>query len=164
MELVASHLKSEATRRTDAVERDLFARSAFNRYYYATFLLTRATLASFRAEWRDNIPHATMPELLRGKIKTLITKERFSAQKNGDTELVAICLRALSALEDLAKILDIGRATRTTADYNPEIQIDFSNGIAFRLNTISISDANSWPQRARGYLLTISLAWKQINV
>lgn len=163
MEIVAHHLQSEALSRTDASERDEFGRSSFNRYYYATFLLARSLLSQLRSEWGEPA-HAAIPEILRGKVTQELKAGRTRAQKATDPDLVAQCGRAIAAAAELAKIMDEGRMTRVTADYEPTVAVDFSGGTNFKLNTISVSQARNWPLRASTLTKSISATWIQINV
>lgn len=163
MESVAQHLQSEAIRRTDLIEKDVFGRSAFNRYYYATFLLVKDKFASFRSEWAGDLAHAQIPEMLRSNIRKTFIEGRRRAQKAEDTDVFNLCQRALSASEDLARLMEEGRATRVVADYKPELLVDFSVGEGYALNTVSVLKAHTWPYKAKGYLSTISSAWKQLN-
>ena len=55
MKIVGEQLESWALDRKVETERDLFGRSAFNRYYYAVFLLTREMLGEFKASWKKTM-------------------------------------------------------------------------------------------------------------
>lgn len=163
MEIVAQHLQREAVTRTLPLERDLFGRSAFNRYYYATFLEVKSSLAKLRPQWAGELAHAAVSEVLRGTVKKELTKGRNTAQKMDDAEVVSLCQKALSATESLARIMDEGRATRVAADYRPEIPIEFFTASGFRLNTVEVKTAQTWPHKARILLVTISSAWQQVH-
>ena len=164
MEVVAQHLQHEATIRiSEPSERDLFGRSAFNRYYYATFLITRSMFSNLNVDWTE-VPHATYPELLQGKIRKRLVDGRRKANKVGDYELAKACNQAISAVRSLSEIMQLGFATRVTADYNPEIPVIFLKTSGFKLNSVLISDAHQWPSRARVLTATIEDAWIQINV
>lgn len=163
MESVAGHLKNEAMARKNIHERDVFGRSSFNRYYYATYLLVREGFACFHTAWANNLPHADIPEMLRGKIKQNLKKGRQKALRAEDFDVLDLCERALAAVNDLANLMDEGRITRVVADYKPELLVDFTQGADYSLNTISVQEAQKWPYKARHYLSTISVAWKQIN-
>ena len=163
MKIVARHLQEEATRRTDSYEKDTFGRSAFNRYYYATFLSVKNALGSFRAEW-NMMPHHDVPGVLRGAVKTELDRARQRAQKLTDHETVTACCKAVAAADALAQIMEEGYATRVTADYRPELRVDFANQYDFVLNTVRVKRASEWPERARVLIATITSAWRQINV
>jgi len=162
MEIVAQHLHQEAIHRTSPIERDLFGRSAFNRYYYSMFIEVRASLAMLRPEW-SRLAHAAIPDLLKGKVKDELKRGRKRAEKMGDFDVVSLCESALSATEALAKLMEQGYATRVTADYYPDIPVDFLSANDFQLNTVSVKKAQAWPHRASAFLKTITSAWKQLN-
>lgn len=163
METVARHLQTEAMSRTVPIERDQFGRSAFNRYYYAAFLRVRAGLSGMRYEWR-RLPHADMPLVLKGQIAQELKQGRQRAIKAQDADLVSLCGRALSAAIDLAKLLEEGKTTRVTADYSPEIAVDFTGGENFQLNTVAVNNARLWPGRAGAFIDSVSAAWRQLGV
>lgn len=162
MKLVAEHLEKEALTRSDEDGRDIFGRSAFNRYYYATFLQVRDALQGLRPEWSE-MPHADIPKTLRGQVINDIKKGRTKAIKNDDYETSQMCQDAIKSSKTLAEMMDAGRTTRVTADYKPEIPISFAKAGAFELNTVSIKDARSWPAKAASLIKTIERAWRQIH-
>lgn len=163
MEAVAHHLKIEAQALPKGIERDCFGRSAFNRYYYAVFLDVKSALTSINSS-RGELAHASIPEMLKGSIQKKLKNGRIQAIKSNDTELIKLCSRAIAATEALAKLLDEGRATRVTADYHPEIPVNFLTSRGdFQLNTVAVSDAQSWPHKARSLINTITTAWIQIG-
>lgn len=163
MKTVARHLQEEAIRRTNNHdERDTFGRSAFNRYYYATFLNVKNALGSFKSDW-NTIGHSKVPEVLRGKVNRELTAGRSRALKTNDHDTVAACSRAVTAANQLADLMEAAYATRVAADYQPEIKIDFSNLYDFELNTVHVKRASEWPDKAGGLIRTITLAWKQLH-
>ncbi len=162
METVAQHLRDQALARTGSLEKDQFARSSFNRYYYAAFLRVRDGLAIMSSEW-DEMEHASMPALLRGKINTTLKRGFVQAKRIGDSDLVSACSFAMASASELAELLDQGRMTRVTADYRPEYPVDFSTLSDFSLNAVTVKMAKSWPHRADLYMQTIEKAWGQIS-
>ena len=164
METVAHHLQKEAiNRRLNAEECDLFGRSAYNRYYYATFLKVREMFSQLDASW-GALPHKAYPEILRGTIKKTIAGGRSKAIKLGDLKLISLCQQATAAASDLATLMTQGYAVRVIADYHPEIPVAFTDAERFELNSVKISTAHGWPSRAQTLTNTIEAAWKQINV
>lgn len=162
MQQVGLHLQVTAVGLTDVVERDLFGRSSYNRYYYATFLCVRRVLAQMRPEWAF-IAHATLPEVLRGQITKDLSRGRNRARKMDDDELARQCARAIKAASELADLLRSSSATRVVADYHPEIAVDFVRGDRFTLNEVGITEAHQWPERALVWIDEISSAWRQID-
>jgi hypothetical protein len=96
-------------------------------------------------------------------VKKALLKGRDKAQRASDRETVELCSRAVYATHELSKMMTEGYATRVTADYYPEVKIDFTDAYDFTLNLVRVKDAADWPSRARVFLRTISAAWKQVN-
>lgn len=163
MEVVARHLQQEAIKRSIAAEQDYFGRSAFNRYYYATFLEVKQVLGSLRPEWAGNLAHASIPEMLRGRVVDELKRGRRQAQRLSDWEVASLCEKGIAAAIDLARLMEEGRAIRTTADYHPEVRVEFSGKIGFKLNAVSVEMAQAWPHRARAFLEVTANAWRQID-
>lgn len=82
MQEVAHYLQMKA-HATTGPERDLFARSAYNRYYYACFLEMRSAVTEMRPEWARS-PHKSYPELLSGSVTKTLKTERKKAQRIED--------------------------------------------------------------------------------
>lgn len=162
MEVVAHHLQVTALGRGDAMERDLFGRSSYNRYYYATFLCVRQVLRQLRPEW-DELPHADYPKVLLGAVLKVLDNGRQRAQKLQDNELVTQCSRAIVAARELARLMTASSTTRKVADYHPEILVNFVHGDRFTLNNVDVTEAHQWPQRAKAWATEISAAWRQVN-
>jgi len=162
MEIVAHHLQGVASTRSDLIERDLFGRSAFNRYYYATYLDVKEVLGSLKAEW-GKISHGGVPDMLTGPVKKALVKGRERAQRASDFETADLCSRAVNAIHILAEMMTDGYATRVAADYYPEVKIDFEDAYNFKLNLVRVKDAAEWPIKARGLLRTINAAWRQVH-
>ncbi len=162
LQQVGLHLQVKAVGLTDRVERDLFGRSSYNRYYYATFLCVRRVLAQMRPQWAF-VAHAKLPEVLKGQIIKDLTKRRQRARKMDDDELVRQCSRAIKAASELADLLRASSATRVVADYHPEIAVDFVRGDRFTLNEVGITEAHQWPERALVWIEEVSSAWRQVD-
>ena len=109
------------------------------------------------------MPHKDVPEVLRGAVKKEIQAGRSKAQKASDQDTVLVCNKAVAATEELAELMEKGYATRVTADYNPQIRIDFSDRHDFELNTVHVKRASEWPDKAQGLIKTISVAWRQLR-
>jgi hypothetical protein len=158
---VALLLQVEALRRSKADGNDEFGRSSFNRFYYSAYLEVRKELGALRAEW-FGLKHASIPETLRGTVQKEIKRLLGKANKNGDHQLVQLCLSAKSASLNLADLLEKAYAARVVADYNPEIEVKFSE-TQFELNDVSVSIARTWPHRASAYMNSIATVWGQID-
>lgn len=162
MEVVARYLVSEAQRNTLPADRDQFGRSAFNRYYYAAFLLVRTELKPIVGSWPNT--HAGIPLWLRGAILKELNRGVRQADKADDGELKHLCESAKAAALDLSKLMEHGYSVRVVADYDPETPVEFGGQGDFQLNTVKVAEAQAWPHRARAFARPIAMAWRQINV
>lgn len=162
MEAVGLHLQRIASDLPDQFERDFFARSAFNRYYYATYLDVRNGLGSLDVGWRG-IPHSQVPNILAGPVNKAIAKGRDRAKKVSDANTSVLCSRAMHATLVLSDLMKNGYATRVAADYFPEVRIDFADVYDFTLNSVRVKEAAEWPKKARILLHTITSAWRQVH-
>ena len=156
MERVGNDLQNTAfDRRTSADDLDQFGRSAFNRYYYATFLEVREMLRRFNPDWRGS--HSQVPDELEGSITRKISSIKRSAQRVDDHQGVAICQSAKGGALSLAQLMRGAYVVRVKADYEPEIPITLDN-TRFSLDTTSINDAHNWLIRARNFIQMIDRA------
>lgn len=162
MEEVATYLQREAIHRTDSRQRDDFGRSAFNRFYYATFIPVGIALTSMRPEW-SGLPHKDVPKVIRGSIMQSIKRGQKRAHRLGDAETARSCAQAISICHELAKIMELGYAVRVIADYHSDVHVDFTSGSDFRLFSVPVSVARQWPGCAIAYTQTIKHIWKQID-
>jgi len=162
MQLVAHHLQVEAIRIAPAAEADAFARSAFNRYYYATFLCVRDALVEIDAKYEDSLKHKEIPGMLRGSIHKRIGKIMKKASKLDDTRLVAECRQASSQNLSFAEVLSKAYAIRVVADYNPHTQVKF-NPPRFELSGVSVNEAHSWAQLASVWSAAVLRVIRQEN-
>jgi len=163
MESVGQHLQDEACSRTEADEKDVFARSSFNRYYYAAFLETRKMMTSLRPEWA-NLAHKNIPEVLRASVQAEFKSANRRALKTGDRHAIYACSTAISAAKNLADLLEQSYSIRVVADYKSETPIVFNAPANFTLNAIPITIARQWPSKAKGFAQSISSGWRQANV
>lgn len=158
MERVGLDLQTTAfSRRADAVDFDLFGRSAFNRYYYATYLEVRAMLRRFNPTWKGS--HADIPNELTGWVTTNLSAIQKKVGKIPDNQAIQICKAAKAGAADLAQLLRAAYAVRVLADYEPEVAVVL-DGERFRLDRTSITDAHSWLARARADIAKIDRAWR----
>jgi len=162
METVALHLEVQALSLTSDGGRDLFGRSAFNRYYYAAFLKVQSSLRQHRPDWANH-GHSKLPRILKEEVFKELKTSFEIGRKTGDTEVKKLCSDAMSAAKNLACLLEEGYAVRVTADYRPDVAVDFISARDFKLNEIAVSQAHSWPTKAIGFVSTLERAWRQIN-
>lgn len=163
MEAVAHFLQMEAiSRHRSGEDCDMFARSAYNRYYYAAFLSVREVLSALDPNWA-RLPHAAYPQTIEGQVIKTIRSGRSKASKFGDFELEAQCQRALAAAKQLAKLMRDSSAVRVVADYEPAVPVNFVSSGRFNLGGVEITSAHQWPGQARTWAEAIALAWRQVN-
>lgn len=164
MENVARHLQVRAiSLHQSGDDGDTFARSAYNRYYYAMFLSVRSCLSGLNAAW-SRLPHSNYPEVLENTVQKKINDGRRRAQKISDQKLLRICSQGLNAARNLADIMKAGYSIRVISDYQPEIRVSFDSSDRFNLNGVDITVAHQWPQQAKVFGVLIAQAWRQIDV
>lgn len=162
MEEVGNYLQREAIQRTDPHQRDQFGRSAFNRFYYATFIPLSVALSNMKPEW-GRLPHNNVPGVLRESVIKGLKEGVKRANRVGDYDTVNVCSRAINYCHQLANLMESGYAIRVIADYNSAVPVDFTSGEDFRLASVPVSAAKQWPGKAAAYVEAISNAWRQIN-
>lgn len=163
MERVGRHLQVQAIALTDNEERDVFGRSAYNRYYYAAFLRARKMVDTLDSDWA-RLPHKDYPELLKGKVRKALLKGKLQATKIGDVETINVFSRAMAAAVEIASLMENAARVRVTADYNPHIPIEFLPGGRFSLNNVDITVAHQWIVKTEAWAEAIERAWSQLDV
>lgn len=161
MEVVAGFLTTTALSRSAGEGNDLFGRSAFNRYYYASFLVVRESLAEMNDAWKG-LKHKAYPEVLTGQVVNRLKSGKRAAIRARDRELVRLCSAAIDAAKDLASVMQEGYAIRVVADYEPRSKVSFSGSADFSLNSISVAQAKKWAPKSKVLVGRISLAWRQL--
>lgn len=143
-------------------ERDLFARSAYNRYYYAVFLSVRSMVTELDNKWALT-RHKSYPDLLKVSISKNLKIARWRAGKNNDSELYRILDSGIRAASALAILMEQANGARVVADYNPSEAVNFVGG-RFSLKSIEITEAHGWYDSVRILTNSIKNAWRQANV
>ncbi|MBN4054444.1 hypothetical protein JYT87_01910 [Nitrospira defluvii] len=161
MECVGEKLKNYALSENDRIKKDLFGRSAFNRYYYAAFLITREMLGAIEPKWKKT-PHRAIPKLLKDAVcKPVVKRLEQSAKKDLLTngELSALRSKLTKATTELANLLHQANNVRLIADYEPENHIVVNNKIII-LSFCTLTSANTWANRAKAHCKDIRKVWK----
>ncbi|WP_131821805.1 hypothetical protein [Salipiger marinus] len=140
----------------------MYARSAFNRYYYATFLLVRKALINIDSKYEGNIKHKNIPEILRGTIQRRIKALQRKADKLGDVSLVQGCRQASSINLGFAETLEKAYAIRVVADYTPETLVDFRSA-RFKLSGVPVTEAHEWVAKAEHWSIIVLAIVRQEN-
>lgn len=154
MKIVGDQLAAWALAQTEDDNKDLFGRSAFNRYYYAAFLSTRQMLGEFEPKWQTTA-HRNIPDLLKGELK----RELKSAIDLSRPEGIKVINKHNSSVNALASLLEQAYKVRISADYEPELRIQQTNKV-ISLGNHKLTSAERWPGRAASYCKAIRDAWK----
>jgi len=162
MQRVAYHLQTKAIGASEA-ERDAFARSAYNRYYYSVFLRCRKMMHEMNTQW-SSLPHASYPEVLNGKIDKFFNSELKRARKQEDGQMQKEIESTRRAVKALVKIITNANAGRVVADYEPDQPVDFTSADRFSLNSIEVTEAHAWAGQVNILCNTVATTWKKINV
>jgi len=165
MKIVGDKLGSIASLERDHFKKDLFGRSAFNRYYYAAFLVTREMLGELNPSWKRTA-HREIPNLLlTGVRKPVVRKLKESVKKDLMTlgESSALQTKLTKATTELSNLLLQAYDVRSVADYEPEQQITLNNNI-IALSSCKLTLANTWADKASAYCKGIRKVWKESGV
>lgn len=143
-----------------AEDADALGRSAFNRYYYATYLTVRDLLGLIDAAWKKE-SHAKIPELLEGAVLKKLRAEARKQERSGvisKSHEKGLIYQATTASSEIASTLKIAYQIRVISDYQPEERITFV-GDQFWLQEHSDREASNWISRVemqKGNLVRIS--------
>lgn len=164
MQVVGEHLRDFANRNrgTDPNDR-LFARSAFNRFYYATFLASRQLLVDTTGA--QGLPHKALPDYLIGKFQRTLKDQIQTQFKSG---LLSSGERAqmLDAVKEntlfLRELLVLAYSVRVLADYEPDVPVEIKDQ-TFSLGASTLPAASNWAGRARMYCKNLQRIWKDLG-
>lgn len=138
LETVADFLKQCAETCKDALEKDAFARSAFNRYYYSAYWTIREFLLDMDKEKYEKVKHKDIPTYLKKE------RSKLSKYKSIDPSETS---RAQRALTDLANLMEGAYGVRVSADYHPEVRVSASSHLS--LGGVKLSEAANWVTKSR---------------
>lgn len=164
MRRVGDSLLDLAVAERDAGAADEFGRSAFNRYYYAVYLIVRKAVMSIDPKWAS-CSHKDLPELLtkqlyravRGRARFLERKGYFN---RGQSARLVRSFKICSS--DLAQLLRTSYGVRCVADYSPEERIQFRDGTV-HLGETTAGAAQRWPDRAERSSGQLRASWKKLG-
>lgn len=165
MQIVGDRLVQWTEDCAEVAEADKFGRSAFNRYYYSAFLLTRAMLGEFDTGWQRTA-HSEIPNLLKTGVKRRIETALTAAEKGGIisvSEKSSMLTQVKSALNELASLLAEAYEVRVVADYEPEEILRVSAG-AISLRSCNAEAASNWSNRTSAYCKTIRRVWMEAGL
>lgn len=160
MKIVGEQLQDWAQEQKEDIKKDLFGRSAFNRYYYAAFLITRKMLEEIDPKWKKT-PHKDIPRLLQNAVrKPVIIGLKQNARKGlikiGESS--ALQMKLTTATGGLATLLTEAYSVRLIADYQPEDSIIIRNRVIM-LSACTLTSASKWADRANAYCKDIRKVW-----
>ncbi len=167
MKFVGDKLLALAKKETDDSHRNLLARSAVNRYYYACFLEVRELINHCNPKRKDDkFSHANVPEELASYFKRFCTnKERSRALKKNTILMVEFQTHKnilLQLSQAIAQTLNTLRNARTTADYEPDVLIKKHQN-SFFLKSTKISAYKHETKTLLENCHKIRRAWEQCN-
>ncbi|WP_157889270.1 hypothetical protein [Chromobacterium subtsugae] len=163
--LVADHLSSEAGKKTGTPPADAFARTAFNRYYYAVYLAVREFIGEFETDWKRTT-HAKVPEIVEFNLAKKIKREADKLKKHNslsESEYSRIIRISRDATKDIAGIMKSAYSIRCISDYEPEVPIEFSNS-QFSIKSTSSAEAKNWERRIQERIGQIKKITKEVGL
>ncbi len=165
MKIVADKLRDIAAATADPGELDQFGRSAFNRYYYAAFLIVRARLLAMDAGW-GKAAHKSLPDILSNRLCRQ-ARQRVAAMKRAGALDDATGAQVLHSIHNsagsLSQLLTNAYAARTVADYEPEERV-FRDSGTLRLRNFTLKAAESWPSQAERAAAQMFLHWRKLGL
>jgi hypothetical protein len=164
MQVVGKHLTDFAMSiRGTSPDDGLFARSAFNRYYYATFLASRQLVIETTGTQR--LPHKALPEYLIGQFQKTMKRQIQAGFKSGVLSN-ANRARMLNALMQntllLRELLVTAYGVRVLADYEPDIPVEMKDD-TYSLGAATLSAAGNWASRAQMHCKNLHKIWKDLG-
>ncbi|GJL56650.1 MAG: hypothetical protein NPIRA02_37820 [Nitrospirales bacterium] len=161
MQKVGEKLAEWAKSESNTQDVDAIGRSAFNRFYYASFLLTREMLGNFDSQLMK-ARHASIPEILNGSIKKKIQRVSRSRKNMISQKDVS---QAFDSLNALSSLLQDAYKVRCDADYCPEKKI-IRNGVKGEifLEEKKLSSASNWQRHAERYVKIIQRVGKNLGL
>ena len=165
MKIVADKLAEWAVSVRNEDNTDAFGRSAFNRYYYASYLITREMLNGLDASWTYT-SHSNIPELLEKAVINKIRKQLKQKEKTGliaHAQAVRFRNTANTAVSELSNVLKLAYDVRVVADYQPEIKI-IREGRKVQLGHETLEGAKNWTKRVSQFTKSILKIWRQLGL
>lgn len=165
MQRVGDKLREIALTEISEPSADVFGRSAFNRYYYSSYLSTREMLGLINSSWKYS-PHKTIPSILTGSLFKLIKNALKHQVRNGlisDAEAKRWKYEALSSISAMSSVLASSYSTRLDADYYPEKKIRKERNNIY-LGNQSIESARRWTEHVLAHRKVITNVCRQLGI
>jgi uncharacterized protein (UPF0332 family) len=160
LEIVGKYLEEEALRRSSADEIDLFGRSAFNRYYYATYWIVRSCLVEIDPTWE--LKHKSVPELLEGQVRKKLNNELKKAERL-NIQGGKLRNRIYTSTAGLAQLMRHAYSKRVEADYTASSKVTKIDQTLYMGNEKS-SSAFHWPSQAKTFTDDLLNVSKQLGL
>ena len=160
MKVVGNKLAEWADSCHEFSDKDRFCRSAFNRYYYSAFLLTREMLREFDSKWEKTAAcQDSWRAFRRSKAEGCTELEKAVENRLMSSDERDEYQRKLTVyLEGLASLLQEANEIRVVADYKPE-ELTIIEDNELLLNGCNVANASRWPDRASTYCNSIRGVW-----
>ena len=165
MKIVADKLKELALASSIGHEIDQYGRSAFNRYYYAIFLVVRSTLMNINPSWARS-PHKNFPDILTGSVYRAARNQALKLERAGQLkprEKSGMITSIKICVEDLAQLLQTGYEARLIADYSPE-EIVRRVADNLQLRNYTMRAAQTWPKLAERRAGQLGAKWRELGL
>lgn len=161
MQAVAHHLQIEARRR-QGIDRDLFARTAYNRYYYGCFLKVRELIMALDKSF-GKPTHARIRDMMKDILPQKLEVIRKNAVRARDRRLVQMASKSIASSKRIGEILERAYGVRIFADYSPDVLINFADSKRFDLNSVDITEAHGWYDEVVIHSAQILQTWRQLH-
>lgn len=141
---------------------DAFGRSAFNRYYYASYLTVRELLGNLNGAWAEQ-GHGEIPTLLR---KAVLRRIRDEAKQRVQGHLLqyaaaqGIQARANKIVAELSGLMEQSYHVRVVADYYPENRI-VKEGTKISLENLTLTAAHHRSNKVNDLSKRLLRIWRQ---
>jgi hypothetical protein len=165
MKEVGDKLRDWARAEKTESARDLFGRSALNRYYYSAFLSVRDVLKKLDSKWAKH-PHKTMPILIQETVYGRLQHRALQSLRNGliaPSEASGIQSTSRRVSNELAELLRQANLARVTADYEPETKLVRERD-DFLLGSLRLSTAGNWENRAANLAASLLVNWNKLGL
>lgn len=144
---------------------DAYVRTAFNRYYYASFLVVQHMLGEIKSEWART-RHKDIPLILRESLisaaKGLIRNKTSSSIVHDKNVLNNSFFTLRSAGNALAQEIEHAYNIRVIADYRPDSNVQ-QKGWESTIDGVALRDAQEWRPSAVQKAEEILNAWQEIS-
>ena len=151
---------------TNPKEGEAYVRSAFNRYYYATYYSVRELLFQLDEKWAK-ANHAEIPHLLEEALVKYVDREinklvKSKALTRSEESAKKHLLRAATA--ELASLMRESYQVRVAADYKPEVPVAYRLNNIYELQGRTDQAAKNWYQSSVNHKSKILKICKEIGL